>query len=265
MFENKTLKKTRLTHTIHQKNKPCVVFLHGLLGSAKDWFFLSNELKKINSYSCLALDLPGHGQQKNLELGSLDTVLFYLRQQLKALNQPYWLVGYSLGARLAMQYAINWGGKGFDPHLKGLILESGHTGLPVAMRQARLLEDERWASRFEREKMCDLLQDWYQQGVFSSLNTAQKQSLIKLRSDNLGEKIATLLRLVSLGKQGQFNQALGSLPFPVHLICGQKDEKFCALAKASGLTYHLIKNAGHNVHYEQAKHMAHLIDKLIKA
>lgn len=252
MFENKIPEKT------------CVVFLHGLLGSAKDWRPLCHELKSLNSYSCLTLDLPGHGEQKALEPTSISEVLFYLQLQLQALNQPYWLVGYSLGARLAMQYAVKLASSDFDPYLKGLILESGHTGLAQEMRKARLLQDEHWAKRFESEIMCDLLQDWYQQGVFSSLNTAQKQSLIKLRSDNLGKKIAALLRAMSLSKQAQLNQALGALSFPVHLICGQKDEKFCALAKVSGLNYHLIEKAGHNVHFEQAKQMARLIDKLIK-
>ncbi len=251
MFENK----------LPKINKPSVVFLHGLLGNAKDWHPLFEALKGLNSYSCIAFDLPGHGEQKAFKIDSFNSVLSYLHQQVKALNQPYWLVGYSLGARLAMQYAINWS----DPHLKGLILESGHTGLPIEMRKARLLEDERWASRFENEKMCDLLQDWYRQGVFSSLNTAQRQSLIKLRSDNLGQKVAALLRLTSLSQQAQLNKPLGALPFPVHLICGQKDEKFCALAKASGLNYHLVEKAGHNVHFEQAKKMAKLLDKIILA
>ncbi len=244
---------------------PYLVFLHGLLGSKKDWHGVIAAFSSISASQCILLDLPLHGQRMHSRYTkhyTAEMVLDDLHQHLMHLSHPYWLIGYSLGGRLAMQYAIR-AGRDEQTKLQGLIVESGHFGLPKESRKARFMQDEAWAVRFETEPMCDLLLDWYQQTVFSSLNNAQRQSLIALRSDNLGAKVAMLLRATSLSKQDVLSEKLRALPFPFHFICGEKDEKYCQLAQNSELNYHLIKKAGHNVHFEQPKQMADLIEQCI--
>lgn len=41
-------------------DKPTLVFLHGLLGSGRDWRLVIDQL--ASQYFCLTVDLPGHGQ-----------------------------------------------------------------------------------------------------------------------------------------------------------------------------------------------------------
>ncbi|MDD1793011.1 2-succinyl-6-hydroxy-2,4-cyclohexadiene-1-carboxylate synthase [Enterovibrio sp. ZSDZ42] len=255
------------------KDRPAVVFLHGLLGSGKDWQGVVDILEQ--DFTCLTIDLPGHGESKNVCVkgvgetdGFEDTGKLVIQAIQSHLNQPFWLVGYSLGARIGMymcafqRYALARG----KANLQGLIIESGHTGLPVNERGARLENDERWARRFADEPMVDVLQDWYQQAVFSSLNHEQKQSLVTIRSDNLGTEVASMLRATSLAKQPLLIEPLRTSGLPLYYFCGENDPKFGALAMHSGFEFLTIPDAGHNIHAEQAtlysQHVKRLINKL---
>lgn len=266
-------------------HRPTLIFLHGFLGSAQDWSKVIQQLS--GQYNCISLDLPYHGarRQENTHqhfspvLSSMMSssmlqhtpftmacVLDDLAQSLANIHQPFWLVGYSLGARLAMQLAIrlhqtDWA----QNRLQGLILESGHFGLPFEARAARWHQDQVWARRFEQEPMCDVLRNWYQQSVFSSLNDAQKQSFVEMRSDNVGKNVATILRATSLAKQEILIDQVRQLPIDVFYCCGQLDPKYCAIAQESGLHYQIVAEAGHNIHVEQPKRMAYFIDRFIQA
>ena len=263
------------------ESAPVLVFLHGLLGSGRDWLQVINQLS--GRYTCLTIDLPGHGHSRflpadglesaKLEQTSVDQAGFaqtsqWLSATLAARGvKRYILVGYSLGARVAMYHACHQiaDGKaqGVTPQLCGLILEGGHFGLPQGERFARLENDQRWAQRFAKEPICDVLADWYQQPVFSSLNHDQRQGLIAKRSDNLGSSIARMLLATSLAKQPLLQSLINGLPIPVHYLCGEKDQKFTLLAAGSDLSYQVIEDAGHNVHVEQPYLFARAVDDFI--
>ncbi|MCS5873139.1 alpha/beta fold hydrolase [Klebsiella pneumoniae subsp. pneumoniae] len=110
-----------------------------------------------------------------------------LQSMLNSYNiHKYWLIGYSLGGRVAMNFAS-------QPRagMRGLIVEGGHPGLQdVEARQARRSNDRAWAERFRREPLEQVFADWYQQPVFASLNAAQRESLVALRSRNNGATLA---------------------------------------------------------------------------
>lgn len=246
--------------------KPTLVFLHGLLGSGRDWQQVVTQLS--NKYQCLTVDLPGHGHSRSIPAGEFEQRGFELTSQwladtLEARGVTrYILVGYSLGARVAMYHACH---RDTDskPQLAGLILEGGHFGLPQSERAVRLDNDRRWAQRFAAQPIADVLADWYQQPVFSSLNHDQRQGLIAKRSDNLGSSIAHMLLATSLAKQPLLQSQLNRLPIPVHYLCGEKDEKFTLLAAGSDLSYQVIEEAGHNVHVEQPYSFARAVDDFI--
>ncbi|KKD61307.1 acyl-CoA thioester hydrolase [Grimontia sp. AD028] len=256
----------RLNYSLQgQADKPALVFLHGLLGDHRDWQPVIDELSK--EYLCLAIDLPGHGGSQHIEaVGFEDTCIKVIATINETLSSPFWLVGYSLGARIAMYLATHCPGslKVISTLLAGLIIENGHPGLPESERAERREHDEQWAVRFENEPIVDVLQDWYQQPVFSSLNHAQRQSLIVKRSDNLGTKVASMLRATSLSQQDFLGDLLRMLPAKVHYLCGEKDNKFLALAMQSGLSYSIVPDAGHNIHAEQPLLYCQSIKRLIE-
>ena len=251
--------------------QPTLVFLHGLLGSGRDWQQVINQLS--SKYRCLTIDLPGHGHsrflQADLEQG-FEQVSLWLSSTLAARGvERYILVGYSLGARMSMYHACRHAADLSEPSLSaapqlcGLILEGGHFGLPQDARAARWENDQRWARRFANEPITQVLVDWYQQPVFSSLNHDQRQGLIAKRSDNLGSSIAHMLLATSLAKQPLLQPQLTGLSIPVHYLCGEKDNKFTLLAAGSDLSYQVIEDAGHNVHVEQPYLFARAVDDFI--
>ncbi|MEJ2763284.1 2-succinyl-6-hydroxy-2,4-cyclohexadiene-1-carboxylate synthase [Photobacterium sp. MCCC 1A19761] len=227
---------------------PVLVFLHGLLGTCRDWAAV---IQQCAAYPCLTIDLPGHGHSREITTMGFEDVN---RQIIETLRQReirhYVLIGYSMGARLAMYHACQ-PRPANGPTLVGLVLEGGHFGLPESQRSARLAHDSHWAQRFMVELPEQVLRDWYQQPVFASLNLAQRQQLISKRKDLFGPGIAQMLRATSLANQPMLLASLAALNLPIHYLCGDKDTKFRALAEASALDVSVIPGAGHNVHVER--------------
>ena len=242
--------------------KPVWVFLHGLLGSSQDW---QPVLSRLRGEAWLAIDLPGHGQSQDITCHHFAMCCQQVKQTILThydATTPIWLVGYSLGGRIGMTgSAEGW----FDGlNIQGLVIEGGNFGLlSDPEKKARWHNDQQWAKRFISEPIAQVLADWYQQPVFSSLNHEQRQTLIHLRSDNLGHRIAMMLLATSLATQPYVLPQLMRLPFPVHYVCGQNDQKFRQLAEQSGLYYSLIDHAGHNVHHEQPDAFVQRLKKLL--
>lgn len=239
---------------------PLLVFLHGFLGSSDDW---RETLSYLSEFDRLCLDLPGHGESVGIHTESFSTccaqitksVLARLQSEQISLERPIVVVGYSLGARLAMMGTVK---RDFAPlNIQALLLEGGNFGLQdEAQRHERWLSDAQWARRFNEEPIEQVLSDWYRQRVFSSLKDAQRQTLIAKRSDNLGPAVAKMLLATSLAKQPDCLDALRQLTLPITYVCGEQDEKFKQLAQRSRLHLCCVENAGHNVHVEQPQRFA---------
>ncbi|MBF4284412.1 2-succinyl-6-hydroxy-2,4-cyclohexadiene-1-carboxylate synthase [Vibrio anguillarum] len=242
--------------------EPVLVFLHGLLGSGRDW---SKTALFLAPYSQLWIDLPGHGGSQSLLCDDFDECCAHISATvLKQLGEktPIVLVGYSLGGRLAM-YGVAM--QRFSAlNIQGLIVEGGNFGLQSSFeREQRLKNDHHWAHRFQTEQIERVLVDWYHQPVFSSLNHEQRQTLVTQRSANLGAAVAHMLLSTSLAKQPYLLAQLEQVALPIVYVCGEKDSKFVQLAQQSGFEYRQVQAAGHNVHYEQPEVFAHLIQEFI--
>ncbi|MCR9984623.1 2-succinyl-6-hydroxy-2,4-cyclohexadiene-1-carboxylate synthase [Vibrio diabolicus] len=243
---------------------PTLVFLHGFLGSGADWQACLDELTRFER---IVIDLPGHGRSQFTKCNDLDDCCKLLNSTLSLLfppQQPLILIGYSMGGRIAMHGIANQCFS--DLNIVGAIVEGGNFGLQTeSEKQVRLENDARWAKRFKTEPLECVLNDWYQQAVFSSLNHEQRQTLIAKRSDNLGSAVSSMLMATSLAKQAYLLPTLKKQNIPMYYLCGAKDQKFSQLAQRSGLAYRQVEGAGHNVHQEQPQQFAMHIKQIIQS
>ncbi|KHN49894.1 2-succinyl-6-hydroxy-2,4-cyclohexadiene-1-carboxylate synthase [Pectobacterium fontis] len=223
--------------------QPWLVCLHGLLGSGEDWQPL---LPFWHDWPVLLVDLPGHGASQTLATADFADVSRQLSATLRGQGiERYWLLGYSLGGRIAMYHACN----GQHDGMQGLLVEGGHPGLATPeQRTARIHHDARWAQRFRQEPLPAVLQDWYQQAVFADVDFAQRESLIARRRHNHGASVAAMLEATSLGRQPFLVDALRHLSLPFAYLCGASDVKFQTLAAQHGLPLLSVAQAGHNAH-----------------
>lgn len=225
--------------------RPWLVFLHGFAGDCREWQEVGEQFP---AFSRLYLNLPGHGGSVAIRAEIFSALAGSLADSLESYHIPdYWLVGYSMGGRVAMQYACNFRHTG----LKGVIVEGAHPGLqdPKAA-PARWRADSRWAGRFRNEPLDQVFTDWYQQPVFASLSAEQRQALVALRQKNNGEALAQILLATSLARQEDFRPSLRDSNVPFHYLCGERDSKFMAIAKELDMPCHVIQHAGHNAHRE---------------
>lgn len=237
---------------------PWLVFLHGFSGDCREWQVVGESLQ---AYPRLYLDLPGHGSSADLCVTGFHAVSDALTRTLVSYNiLNYWLVGYSLGGRIAMFHACQQ-----PTGLHGIIVEGGHPGLQEAdAREARLASDRDWAMRFCCEPLEKVFTDWYRQPVFASLTDTQLQALVALRSQNNGASLAAMLESTSLAVQPDLRPALSARDIPFYYLYGERDEKFAAIAAELNADRHVIPHAGHNAHRENPAAVASSLAQILR-
>ncbi|WP_150538268.1 2-succinyl-6-hydroxy-2,4-cyclohexadiene-1-carboxylate synthase [Actinobacillus vicugnae] len=236
--------------TWHSETGTPIVFLHGLLGSQQDWQAVLSRLQNFAQIRPLTIDLPLHGASAQIHCHDFADVRDLIDQTIQHYigTQPFYLVGYSLGGRLALDYTLN----AHNPNLQHTILEGTNIGLATeGERQARWQNDYQWAERFRHQPLTEVLNDWYQQAVFANLGQHKRSNLIKKRQHNHGIAIAEMLEATSLAKQPYFLSQLVGSKYAISFLIGERDLKFRNMAEQHQLNYRLIAQAGHNAHFEQ--------------
>ncbi|ABM02216.1 alpha/beta hydrolase fold protein [Psychromonas ingrahamii 37] len=246
---------------------PALVFLHGFLGSHQDWCETIKQLKK--SFYCISIDLPGHGDSASVTIPKdkgFETTHRLIKNVLNDLKiKEYILIGYSLGGRIALDYARTQQ----DQHLKALVLESCHTGYQTQdEKDKRFAHDLSWAKRFATQSIRQSLNQWYEQDIFNDLSCEQKNNLFNKRSRNYGVCLANMLLATSLAEQTdalpflQKNTAQAK-PLSIYYCFGEKDNKFKtlgrALAKLKNIQPTEFAGAGHNIHQQSPVQYARFI------
>lgn len=207
-----------------------LVFLHGVLGNRSDW---ERVLSYLPDTRCVCIDLPGHGDAPFAETFDF------------APPAPkFHLIGYSMGGRLAMQYAVR-----HPERIDKLLIASAHPGLATEEEKAkRLMSDAAWAKLLMESPIDVFLNCWYDQPVFAGF----KPDFSMRRNQNI-KGLASAFVHYSLGRQPLLNveKAL--------YVVGEKDAKFRALHPDAIV----VPNAGHAVHLENPKAFANLIKEKI--
>ncbi len=228
-----------------------LVFLHGWLGSPGDW---SEIVRLLPDSPAGCLSLPrATSWQRGVE------------SLIGELPDSCILVGYSLGARLALACALAAGVR-----LRGLVLISGNPGLPAELRQQRWDHDCGVIGRLRSQPIDQFLRKWYAQDVFSGLMTDQIERLVKEKSCLDPDRQADLMSAFSVSRQPDFWPRLPRIDVPLQVVAGERDAKYRQIADRIGQTVanariHVVAGAGHVVHREQPRALANLLQQFIQS
>ncbi|KAL9420500.1 hypothetical protein AB3S75_038135 [Citrus x aurantiifolia] len=250
-----------------------LLFLHGFLGTGEEWIPIMKAVS--GSARCISIDLPGHGgskmqnhvakatQEITLSIDVVADVLYKLIEQITPGKVT--LVGYSMGARIALYMALR-----FSDKIKGTVIISGSPGLQDNIaRKIRRAEDDSRACSLVTHGLQVFLDTWYTGELWESLRSHPHFNRI-VASRLLHEDVQSLSKALSdlsVGRQPPLWEDLKLCSTPLLIVVGERDKKFKSIAEK--MCYELshdekgsddlrneiyemveIPNCGHAVHLE---------------
>jgi 2-succinyl-6-hydroxy-2,4-cyclohexadiene-1-carboxylate synthase len=239
-----------------------IVALHGFTGQGADFEPLRPFLPPGTSLA--APDLPGHGSKSLLK----DLTAYSLPAHLAAISEAatapqVTLLGYSMGGRLALHWAI-----AHPERVRRLILVGASPGLATPEERAeRRLGDATLAEFIRTRGLEAFFKYWHNQTFFQPMLRLPKEQLdpiLARRAQNNPEGLALSLENVGTGTLPSLWHRLKELRVPVDLVSGEHDVKFTRLAREMGAhlpkaRHSLIEGAGHAVHLEKPADLAMLL------
>jgi 2-succinyl-6-hydroxy-2,4-cyclohexadiene-1-carboxylate synthase len=235
------------------KDRPVILFLHGFLGDCRDFDGAIAQLSQW--FCCLSVDLPGHGKTVVTggdDLYRMPNTAAALLGWLTELNiQRCFLVGYSMGGRLALYLALQ-----HPTRFSRVILESASPGLKTEKERVIRSERDRTLANQTEFDFPQFLRHWYDQPLFADLKQHPNfQQIWQRRSQSNPTGLAKSLRYLSTGEQPALWGRLHHLSQPVLLLVGERDRKFLEINREMAQLYsraHLkiLPNCGHAPHLE---------------
>lgn len=200
--------------------------LHGFLGRPSDWKFLEDDIEKVDlfRYDPLPASLEEWARQFNESVP----------------GDGHILIGYSLGARLALhamqQQPNKW---------SALVLISCHPGIEDAQEKSLKLEtDTQWGQRFLKEPWEPLLKDWNKQNVLETSHSPKRTE------SQYGRE--SLYHALTNWSSGTQKTVFKELTIPTLWIVGELDKKYVDLAQKVELKHEksskqILPGCGHRV------------------
>ncbi len=231
---------------------PPLALLHGLTGAGSAFDHLRESLGA--RFRVTAPDLPGHGESS--QATGWDDTLEDLRAALP--REPFFLAGYSMGARLALAFALR-----HPPSVRALVLESGSPGIDKpAERERRRAEDEQLAGLALREGVPAFVARWEDHPTLAGLRDLPAPIAAALRERRLRSSaagLASALRHLGSGAQPSLWDELQRLRIPTLLLAGERDAKFSGIARRMAeriprARLLLLPGSGHSPHLEVPAH-----------
>lgn len=245
---------------------PPIVLLHGFTGSHATWStFVS---KWQSGFQLITIDLPGHGETITQTPRTMESCCHDLQQLFDYLKlTTFHLLGYSMGGRLALSFAIL-----YPQYISSLILESASPGLHSEdERKQRMINDERLAQRIETEGITSFVDFWEKIPLFASQKKITKDVQQSIRQERLSQSergLAASLRSMGLGSQPSWWEKLTKMTFPVLIIVGELDEKFMNIGEKMkkaipSVDLVIVGNVGHAIHVEDPVKFGKLVEAFI--
>ncbi len=236
-----------------------LLLLHGFTGSTGSWDFLP-EQPKLRRFTPA---LVGHsGSGAGSEVSDFAAEVDRLAQ-LSAEASALHVVGYSLGARLALGFALR-----HPTRVSRLTLISGHPGLGSdAERIERRAADERWCELLLSRGLLAFVDAWQAQPLWATQAGLDETTLSRKRSERLSHDAAGLarsLRVTGLAEMPNYGRELPRIEAPLTLLAGALDTKFRTLAEQMAKTVAhaelaIVDGAGHDLLLERPEFITEVI------
>ncbi|MCD7032611.1 2-succinyl-6-hydroxy-2,4-cyclohexadiene-1-carboxylate synthase [Metabacillus sp. GX 13764] len=266
---HKTVRNKVLSAEVYGEGMP-VVLLHGFTGSAGSWLPI---LDMLQGYQVIAVDVIGHGKSDSPECLAPYTMkhaseeLMLLLTSMKV-DMPVSVLGYSMGGRLALSFAML-----FPDLVSSLILESSSPGLKTdEERNQRREQDHKLADEILQYGMEAFINKWENIPLFESQKKLPDEIRKSIREERLRNKPAGLaysLKGMGTGAQPSWWDRLSSFPKDVLLITGEWDSKFCGINKEMQALFpkavlKQVREAGHAIHVEQPRFFGKIVSEFLK-
>lgn len=261
----KTIDGTTYAYRLEGKGEP-LVLLHGFTGSKETWDMIKPE---FSDYRLLTIDLPGHGATVTKRKVSMEQFAHHLKQLTADIGfSRFHLLGYSLGGRSALSYAMY-----YPETIQSLILESASPGLKTEIeRFERMEQDKNLAKMLTSKGLEYFVSYWENIPLFETQRRLPKEVRHQVRKERLSQVavgLAQSLLGMGTGAQPSWWNSLDKLYFPVLLIVGELDKKFVQINKTmnehmknSKLT--IVQGTGHAVHLEQVEYFVKIVREHIE-
>ena len=231
---------------------PLVVFVPGFMQRGDPWGPVAERVRE--RYPTLCVDFATHTLEGRLE-------------ELRFAAPPgAVLVGYSMGGRLALQFALREPGR-----LVALVTLGAAAGIEdPAARAARRAADEELAAWIEAQPIEAVVERWERHPVFAGqapeLVAAQRPG----RLAHSPHDLVSLLRTAGQGATEPFWDRIPTLTAPLLALAGARDEPYAAAARRlAELAPHgraeLVPDAGHAAHLERPDAVAELVVEAVSA
>lgn len=243
--------------------------LHGFTGSSITWTEIAPLLSK--NRTVVAIDLLGHGQTEspsNAKRYTMEQQIEDLEEIRKQLQfSPIELLGYSMGGRVALSYALLK-----KDSIRKLILESSSPGIQTpAERSNRSQLDYSLSDKIVNEGIESFVDYWQDIPLFESQKQLSQAVQKKIREERLSQNptgLANSLVGMGTGSQPSWWDKLQELNLPVLLLTGSKDEKFVKIASLMEMllpqaTHTNVLDAGHAIHVELPQIFGKIVEEFI--
>ncbi len=234
-------------------NRKClpVILLQSSGGSHLSW---PGEIRRREGHCVIALDLPGHGKTTSTVCHSIQAMVFSLRRFMLNLKIPKAiLVGYSLGAVLALHYAAN-----YPEEIKGLFLLS--CGAQFTLPHSIF---DKLRSPGSMDQVVEIINP-----LFFDPRFPQKQRREILRP-MLSLRKSTLLADLAICANYSWNSSFDRVTCPTRLVAGENDQ-ITQPASVRQLTYclpaaqnRIVTRCGHLLMHENIEIVAQMMGKFL--
>ena len=257
---------------------PALLLLHGFTGSGRSWdggpadatsgraaaAIGLADAAVAAGFTSIAPDLPGHGgtawrqgdpaRPGDWARATIERSADDLPALLGALgHERAHVVGYSMGARVALRLAIS-----HPACVASLVLEAPSAGIAdVDGRAARRAADDALARVLERDGMQPFIDAWERTPVLAGearLGTKERAILREIRLAHDPAGLAASLRAAGQGVMEPLHDRLREIASPTLVIVGADDpvrERAAAVAAGiPGARLAVVDGAGHAPHLE---------------
>ena len=234
-----------------------LLLVHGFMGRGAVWAPLARSL--VRDHRVVVVDLPGHGRSAippDPARASVERMADDLATILERTDcVPAEVLGYSLGARVALRLAVAHGDA-----VRRLVLESPSAGLPSeAERRSRRVADEERSAHLERDGVDAFVDAWEREPVFASFARLPADRAARVRADrrrNRAAGLAASLRGAGQGSMEPLHDRLAGVRAPTLVIAGALDPVGRARAQdvaagIPGARLEIVATAGHAPHVER--------------